>query len=131
MDGTSFSAPFIAGTAALLRSQFRGVPIEMITKSLLCMASPVVMNPNPSRGRETPVVIRSARAVELKPSDAEIPAYIYYSPKGKREISVTQTMIDRGRQKYGVGIINISGAIKFLKLYEIEPALVERHCNNT
>jgi hypothetical protein len=122
VNGTSFSAPYISGAAALLRSNYPDVPMGLITKSLLFMAAPVVMKPNPSRGGETPYVIRSARAGSIKP-DAP---YKYFSLKGERDIFVTQGMLDRGRAKYGVGIINISGAATFLELYKTNPEFVKK-----
>jgi hypothetical protein len=128
VDGTSFSAPYISGAAALLRSNYPDVPMVNITKALLHMAAPVVMRPNPSRRGETPVVIRSTRAGIIKPSDTETPTYIYYNPEEKpKEIAVTQAMIDRGKEKYGVGIINISGAATVLEFFKTNPEVVKRN----
>lgn len=110
-EGTSYAAPYITGAVALLKSNFPEVPVGFIAKSLLFCASPVVMRSTQSRHGETPVVIRSCRSGELKPG-----LHMYYNPDGKeKSIEVTQQMINRGKAKYGTGIINIAAALKYLE----------------
>lgn len=111
-SGTSFSAPFIAGAAALLASNYPKATGPQIISALLDSATPVVMRKSPNRLYESPYALRDVRSKYLIPGE-----HVYLKADGKRpgKIIVTKEMIQKGREKYGVGIINVSGAMKALE----------------
>jgi hypothetical protein len=104
-SGTSAAAPYIAGIIALLKSNFPGLGNDQIVTALLDTASPVVIRNNPSRMQKTSVILTGVESRSLVSSGS----YCYKSAADGRmkDIFVTQSMLDEGRAKYGMGIINV------------------------
>lgn len=121
-SGTSFAAPFVSGAMSLLMSNFPEATALEVRDALLISASPVVIKRSESRYGNFPVVIRGTRNCLLTPKTH----HDYLGKDGKRKkIFVTQEMMDRGREKYGVGIINISGAATYLMLKYDSPEVLQ------
>lgn len=116
-NGTSASAPFIAGIIALLKSNLPNCSNLVILKALLDTASPLVIRPSQARMQMVPVVLVGVESCKLVPSKT----YFYQGKDGKdKPILVTEDMIAQGRAKYGVGRVNAFRAYLHLARFKVQ-----------
>lgn len=129
-SGTSFAAPYISGAMALLMSNYPDATAQEVRDALIYMAAPVVLKWSESRNGYFPLVIRGARNGTIIPGQN----YTYFGKDFERDFKtkeafVTGEMIQRGREKYGAGIINISGAATYLHMKHTDSEIFDRALN--
>jgi hypothetical protein len=92
-SGTSFSAPFISGIAAVLKSNFPQKDLSEIAEAMLLSATPILIDGE--ENRKNPVALEDITAEEFTNK---------YSPE----------IVRLSRATYGMGKVNIMNAFKYL-----------------
>lgn len=108
ITGTSFSAPYIAGMLACLKSLHMDIDIDLLAQVLLDSATPIVS----IRGEPCAVMFknktrRAVTAINFFPGE-----YLVGFIDSLRIEKVNRKMIDISRSKYGMGRANLGAALR-------------------
>lgn len=117
ITGTSFSAPLIAGSLAVLKSRFPEKDITILARLLLDSAVPIVI----LDGKPWAVVSRPNNARFICSYQMEPGTYMLSNGVKTITSSISRETITLSRSKYGLGRVNLENAIKMstalFKLY--------------